>query len=819
MDQKILFDTVKLDAFSPELLRAVLDSLPFGIEVLEAIYEQNKIADFAYILINKVSIERGITPSAEKTFLTRRGDEELFRLMKNVMESGQPESCHRNLIIDDEPYSFFIRCSRLGDGVLLSYEDISWIDASPNITENKVAEEALHKSEAQLAAVLKILPVGVGFIDINRRLLFSNKEMRRYLPNNIISSMDEDRSTRWLAYHPDGSRVEPHDFPSICALRGEHAEPGMEMLYIQNDGSQVWTRVASIPVRDSKGRIIGAVSTVSDITALKRSEEALSESEARLTEELNDTKQLQQVSSQLIEAGKRKIEEDTHLINQIVETTPDIIYILDLNTQQLIYSNRSIAAKLGYSKQQIAQMKNSFLDLLHEDDRPAMKEHLKKMKTISRDDKILQIEYRMKNAKGGVNWFCDRNSVFKRNQHNIPVEKIGICQDITQRKLEEEENITSLNILEQTEKISPIGCWEYDLESGVFKWSDGMYRLFNLSKDTDIAPGIYLEYCAPEYRIAAQRIVNNITMGSQDFEELIGILPPGQDKKIVKIKAGPLNDKKKNPVKMIGIDLDITQQVHASNEINDLYGMLMSRTKDLETLNTELKTFNTITSRDYKETLQILYTNLEYIVSKDGRLLSDTSKANIRRAQSAIQRMKLLTDDISNYLQLYDLGIHRTLINAHELLKDVLEGMKDKLERANAKVEMAPLPPLYSDPFLFALLLRHLIDNAINFKKIIVPPVIKIKYSQADEINAVPQAIKDTPYTIISISDNGIGFDEEHADKIFDLFYIINENRKTKGSGIGLAICKKIMQMHVGFITAEGTTAHGATFNCYFPAK
>ena len=127
------------------------------------------------------------------------------------------------------------------------------------------------------------------------------------------------------------------------------------------------------------------------------------------------------------------------------------------------------------------------------------------------------------------------------------------------------------------------------------------------------------------------------------------------------------------------------------------------------------------------------------------------------------------------------------------------------------------MPALLADPYLFSRLLIQLIDNSFKFRKLIQPPVIKIKYSQADEMNALPMALKNTPYTIISVSDNGIGFDDTESEKIFELFYRIPAKIKYKGSGIGLAICKKIMAMHHGFITAEGSVAGGATVNCYFP--
>ena len=85
-------------------------------------------------------------------------------------------------------------------------------------------------------------------------------------------------------------------------------------------------------------------------------------------------------------------------------------------------------------------------------------------------------------------------------------------------------------------------------------------------------------------------------------------------------------------------------------------------------------------------------------------------------------------------------------------------------------------------------------------------------------MNAVEEAIKNIRYTIISVFDNGIGFPEEHSEKLFEIFFRVESRGKYKGSGIGLAVCKKIMSMHGGFIIAESSLSVGSTFSCYFPA-
>jgi signal transduction histidine kinase len=256
-----------------------------------------------------------------------------------------------------------------------------------------------------------------------------------------------------------------------------------------------------------------------------------------------------------------------------------------------------------------------------------------------------------------------------------------------------------------------------------------------------------------------------------------------------------------------------------SAEVEQLKKVISKKDESIKELNSELRSFNSVIATDYKETLQSLYTSLEFLISKEVALLSDASKANIRRSQAALQRMKLLTEDINGFLRLYEIGVHPTLIDPNVVLDNVVSKMQRKFEQANAEIEVKKLPALNADPLLLSWLFTNLLDNCIKFRKMVAAPVIKIRSSRADEMNVISTATKNVQYLIISILDNGIGFKDTEAERIFELFYRINDKSYYRGSGIGLTICKKIMEMHGGFITAEGSPAHGATFNCYFPVS
>ncbi len=147
------------------------------------------------------------------------------------------------------------------------------VNVISDITGIKKAEKALQESKIQLDAVFQLLPIGIGLSDAKGNYLLSNKVMKQYIPTNLLPSQDDNLYWRWEAYYPDGTRVDRQDFPGARALRGENVVPGMEMLYTHDDGTKEWTRVAAIPLKDHRGKVIGQVAIVENINEQKRDEQ------------------------------------------------------------------------------------------------------------------------------------------------------------------------------------------------------------------------------------------------------------------------------------------------------------------------------------------------------------------------------------------------------------------------------------------------------------------------------------------------------------------------------------------------------------------
>lgn len=254
-------------------------------------------------------------------------------------------------------------------------------------------------------------------------------------------------------------------------------------------------------------------------------------------------------------------------------------------------------------------------------------------------------------------------------------------------------------------------------------------------------------------------------------------------------------------------------------KINELSRSVLLKEHQVKSLISELDIFNTIL-HDYKDTLRNVYTGLEFIAWHDAANLGDTGKANVRRSQSAIQKLKLITEDIITYFSIHTPDTHMSDVNLCDLLHSLKKALDTRLSEENISLDYETLPTVQGYPFLLNLLFYHLLTNAIKFRRTDTQPVIHIAAQQkANTTKDDPQELIGTPYLIITITDNGIGFSQQDAETIFLPLHRLHDKARHKGTGIGLAICRKIMSIHNGFIKAKGEPLKGATFYCYFPLK
>ncbi len=274
----------------------------------------------------------------------------------------------------------------------------------------------------------------------------------------------------------------------------------------------------------------------------------------------------------------------------------------------------------------------------------------------------------------------------------------------------------------------------------------------------------------------------------------------------------PLKDTSENIIGVMNIMHDVTYRIKAEKQLSQLNLQLQKRYRDLQKTIDELASFTYLSSNNIKEPIKQIYTSVEYLIKNEAKQLSDSGKASFRRIQSALNRMNLLLDDLLSLSQINILYKPDVRVDLDEVLRDVLIKIDQKIKEKQVMVEVGELCTVIGHREQLSLLFYQLLDNAIKFNES-HQPHIKITCEKVWLKNVLdPQE-----YWHLSIKDNGIGFAQEDAEKIFHIFEKLHPKHKYKGSGIGLAIVRKIMDSHDGFITAESDPEKGTVFHCFFP--
>lgn len=248
--------------------------------------------------------------------------------------------------------------------------------------------------------------------------------------------------------------------------------------------------------------------------------------------------------------------------------------------------------------------------------------------------------------------------------------------------------------------------------------------------------------------------------------------------------------------------------------------MLRDKVNKLDASNKELEQFAYIASHDLQEPLRKIITFNERITHKFSSIIDPSVKDYLSRTINAAERMRILIDDLLNFSRVTKGDIEKSVVS----LKKVMDMMKDNLEvqikKSHAKIiQHDPLPDIYGDQTQLIRLFQNLVSNGIKFSEPDKTPIVDVfcKLADAHEMKELPGVPYYSAYYKITIADNGIGFKEEFKEKIFVIFQRLHGRSEYEGTGIGLSICKKIVDNHQGFLTVNSIEGKGSEFYVYLP--
>lgn len=234
----------------------------------------------------------------------------------------------------------------------------------------------------------------------------------------------------------------------------------------------------------------------------------------------------------------------------------------------------------------------------------------------------------------------------------------------------------------------------------------------------------------------------------------------------------------------------------------------------LQDANTELENINWISSHDFKEPLRKIYMFTSRVLDKEADLLSEYTVTSLQKVCRSVDKMQQLLIDITEYNKVRHLSSAFEYTHLADLMHYVSEELKDELHAKNAILNYEALPVVYGAQFMLKQLFINLVRNSLKFSKKNERCIINVYATQG---NVHLPDIDSPPFYEVKVADNGIGFDKKHSEAIFKVFSRLHSYDEYEGSGVGLALCRKIMQNHKGYISATGQLNRGAVFALYFP--
>jgi len=386
-----------------------------------------------------------------------------------------------------------------------------------------------------------------------------------------------------------------------------------------------------------------------------------------------------------------------------------------------------------------------------------------------------------------------------------------ISNDIVRLKIYNKKLLISSGLMAESEVIGKFSTWQWDLESNKIDYSDNQFRLLGEEPKSFIPKKeTFLEFVHPEDK----ETIENSIQGIIDNKRLPFVYYKivRKDKQIRYFKStGKLLVDQQGSKILLGINFDITDE-HLLNI------KLQERNNELEKSNQELASFNHVASHDLQEPLRKIQTFISRVSDADRAVISDSAKEYITKIETSAKRMRVLIDDLLLFSRTNTTKKEFIKTDLDELFKNAISELAEVIDDKKAKITVSDLPKLYVIPYQIEQLFINLIGNSLKYSQPDILPTISIeseKVLAADYPELLDPSVK--KYHKITFKDNGMGFDTQFKETIFVLFQRLHSKTDFPGTGIGLAICKKIVENHKGYITADSEINTGSLFTVYLP--
>ncbi len=699
----------------------------------------------------------------------------------------------KNLLMRILPY---ITRERQSEGVIISFIDITTITNLNNIIRGvfNSSQSAIFAFQSirddafviQDFVVLAANHAALEFLHLDNDN-FVGKSMRREIPILTVNGMFD----RYVKVVQEDVRL-------------------YSDVYFENDGT--WYEVSAVKMTD------GLVATFTNITEKKLAEQRLKKNYVELVSVKDNLKRLNTELENKVQERTRELSLSEERFRMVSQATNDAIWDWNFIDNKMWWGD-GFEKLFGYAREEFNPDRTSWLQRIHPEDRRDAETSIQRV--INSGESQWSCEYRFRKKDGKYANIFDRGYIL-HDEYGTPYRMLGSMMDLTDLKRAEQE-ISSSN--EQREFLAEsmpliVLTANSDLEVNFVNGEFNTYT--GIPTDGAIGDG-WNEVIHEKDLRELQKEWRNAASSKSNFEIEVRVRHNTGTYRWNLFRAKGRAESGSNLMSWVITLIDI----HAQKLLNEtLEKKVSERTQQLQRINEaleasnhDLQQFASVASHDLQEPLRKIHMFSKLIRDKHLDMLPEDARTYLEKIMQSSGRMKSIITNVLNFSRLSAEDNKFEYVDLEEIIDDLVEDLEITIRERNASIAVENMCRIQVIRGQIRQVFQNLISNSLKFSKPGVSPHVSIRSERITSRQFESPVADDGPYCRITIRDNGIGFEKKFKDNIFALFHRLHSKDRYEGTGIGLAIVKKIVEKHDGIITADGALGEGAMFTIILPVS